>query len=118
MSLLALDDADPDDPWAQPADRQSGHVQRAEQHAGELADAAATALPRGCSEVSIVVAEGDSVEHAIAATDFQRSELVLVGSSRLVTGRRVFLGPAAARILRALHVPMVVVPRDYRAGIR
>jgi nucleotide-binding universal stress UspA family protein len=34
-----------------------------------------------------------------------------VGSSRLAQPRRLFLGSTAAKILRELPVPMVVVPR-------
>jgi len=35
------------------------------------------------------------------------------GSSRLAEKNRIFLGSTANKVLRALPVPMVVVPRDY-----
>jgi nucleotide-binding universal stress UspA family protein len=36
---------------------------------------------------------------------------VLVGSSRLATPKHLFLGSTAAKMLRELPVPMIVVPR-------
>lgn len=114
MSLVALADADPDTPRGRRARVHSAYVERARDHADGLAAKAVTSLPEGVP-VTRVVAEGDSLEEAVAGTRFDRSELVLVGSSRLALGRRIFLGAAAAKILRVLPVPMVVVPRDYRA---
>ncbi len=41
----------------------------------------------------------------------------MVGSSRLSAPKRLFLGSTAAKMLRVLDVPMVVVPRDqFEAG--
>jgi nucleotide-binding universal stress UspA family protein len=39
-------------------------------------------------------------------------EIVLVGSSRLAATGQLFLGTTAAKMLRELPVPMVVVPRE------
>ena len=36
----------------------------------------------------------------------------MVGSSRLSAPKRLFLGSTAAKMLRVLDVPMMVVPRD------
>jgi hypothetical protein len=41
----------------------------------------------------------------------------MVGSSRLAAPRKLFLGSTAAKILRVVEVPIVVVPRTpYRDG--
>ena len=45
--------------------------------------------------------------------DWQDGEMLLIGSSRLAQNKSIFLGSTANRILRALPVPMIVVPRDY-----
>jgi nucleotide-binding universal stress UspA family protein len=37
-----------------------------------------------------------------------------VGSSRLAEKYKLFIGSTANKVLRALPVPMVVVPRDYQ----
>lgn len=57
------------------------------------------------------VGRGDGIEEAVAALEWMPGELVLVGSSRLAQPRRLFLGSTAAKMMRALPVPMVVVPR-------
>ncbi|WP_427015427.1 universal stress protein [Pseudarthrobacter sp. P1] len=83
----------------------------ARQHAKTaLAEAAAT-LPEGVGTVA--VAHGRSIEEAIDSIGWKAGELVIVGSSRLAENNKIFLGPTANKILRALPVPMVVVPRDY-----
>ena len=76
---------------------------------GVLAEARA-ALPDGAS-AEASVARGESIEDAVADLDWQPGELVLVGSSRLAQPRRLFLGSTAAKMLRELPVPMIVVPR-------
>jgi len=79
-------------------------------HAEEVLDSARAALPAGV-QASAQVATGDSVEDAVKALDWHAGELVLVGSSRLASGHRLFLGSTAAKMLRELPVPMIVVPR-------
>ncbi|MBN9193410.1 universal stress protein [Microbacterium sp.] len=59
----------------------------------------------------VVVARGDSIETAVRGIEWLPGELVLVGSSRLAQPRRLFLGSTAAKMLRELPVPMIVVPR-------
>lgn len=59
------------------------------------------------------VAPGRTIEHAIEQLDWDDSEVVLIGSSRLALRSRIFLGTTANKMLRALPVPMVVVPRDH-----
>lgn len=58
-------------------------------------------------------AQGASIEDAVAELDWQDGEVVLVGSSRLAQPRRLFLGSTAAKMLRTLPVPMIVVPRTH-----
>lgn len=58
-----------------------------------------------------VVGTGSDIEDAVSRLDWQPGEIALVGSSRLAQPRRLFLGSTAGRILRALPVPMIVVPR-------
>ncbi|MEO5744861.1 MAG: universal stress protein [Terracoccus sp.] len=64
------------------------------------------------TEVTTEVASGQSIEEAVTRVDWDDDDIVLVGSSRLAQPRRLFLGSTAAKMLRELAVPMVVVPRD------
>ncbi len=81
-------------------------------HADMVLAQARAALP-----VDIVAeafaAQGASIEDAVADLDWQDGEVVLVGSSRLAQPRRLFLGSTAAKMLRELPVPMIVVPRTH-----
>jgi nucleotide-binding universal stress UspA family protein len=63
--------------------------------------------------VSTNVARGSTIEECVAQLEFDDNEIVLVGSSRLASRRRLFIGSVASKMLRVLPVPMVVVPRDY-----
>lgn len=89
---------------------------RAEAHARELAAKAEAVLPTDCP-VTVAIGRGTGVEEAVEGLDFEPAELVLVGSSRLAANHRLFLGAAANKMLSALPVPMVVVPRDYPTGM-
>ncbi|MDJ0395977.1 universal stress protein [Rhodococcus sp. G-MC3] len=71
---------------------------------------AQSALPEGAEVVSIL-AEGSGIEKAVTSLDWHDGDLLMVGSSRLGQPRRLFLGSTAAKILRVLPVPMIVVPR-------
>lgn len=100
LDQLEQDDYDLDNP-----------LSPARQHANTaLAEAAAT-LPAGT--VTVTVAHGRTIEEAIDSIGWKAGELVIVGSSRLAEKNKIFLGPTASKILRALPVPMVVVPRDF-----
>lgn len=105
ISLIALD--------LMPSKRRedSDAVYAAEKHAERLLDEARGRLP-GVVEVSSAVVTGPSVEDAVARLDWQPGDVVLVGSSRLAAPRRLFLGSTAAKMLRVVAVPMIVVPRD------
>ena len=72
--------------------------------------AATAALPAECA-VTSVVGHGESLEDAVQGLEFEDSEIVLIGSSRLAQPKRLFLGHTASKIMRALPVPMIVWPR-------
>nr|WP_296776552.1 universal stress protein [Rhodococcus sp. (in: high G+C Gram-positive bacteria)] len=71
---------------------------------------ARSALPEGTAVTSLV-AEGSGIEKAVTSLDWHDGDVLMVGSSRLGQPRRLFLGSTAAKILRVLPVPMIVVPR-------
>jgi nucleotide-binding universal stress UspA family protein len=109
MTLVAVaEDRAGDDrrEWAEVA-------QRLEQN---LVAAAAPVLPADYP-VEVVVGVGDSLQDCVQELDFEASEIVVVGSSRLAGRKRLFIGPSANKILRALPVPMVVVPREYELSV-
>ncbi|GAA0298916.1 universal stress protein [Kineococcus aurantiacus] len=63
------------------------------------------------AQVSVEVGRGRTMAEAVGSIDWAAGGLLVVGSSRLAQGRQTFLGPTAARILRHVPVPVVVVPR-------
>jgi nucleotide-binding universal stress UspA family protein len=85
--------------------------QRALTHAQETLDTAKSNLPEGFPVGSTIV-DGRTVEEAVSKLQWRDGDLIMVGSSRLSAPRRLFLGSTAAKMLRVLDVPMVVVPRD------
>lgn len=88
------------------------NVNAAHVHANTVLTAAAARLPEG-HRVSVEVAHGRTIEEAIDDLDWDDAEILIVGSSRLAEKNKLFLGSTANKVLRALPVPMVVVPRDY-----
>jgi nucleotide-binding universal stress UspA family protein len=62
--------------------------------------------------VTSTIVDGPTVEEAVSKLDWHDGDLIMVGSSRLSAPRRLFLGSTAAKMLRVLEVPMMVVPRD------
>lgn len=60
--------------------------------------------------LSTEVAEGPTVEAAVEALGWRDDEIALVGSSRLASPSRIFLGATAHRMLHSLPVPLIVVP--------
>jgi nucleotide-binding universal stress UspA family protein len=113
VSLLALDGGD-----------SAASADAAREYAAKcLADALAAGSPEIPGEAKadaqveakteIVVAHGRSIEEAVDRLDWEDGEVLVIGSSRLAKGRSIFLGSTAGRILRALPVPMIVVPSDY-----
>ncbi|MGO2539613.1 universal stress protein [Specibacter sp. AOP5-B1-6] len=85
----------------------------AKQHVNTVLSEAAAKLPD--TKVTVTLAHGRNIEEAVDGIGWKSGELVIVGSSRLAAHRKIFLGSTANKILRALPVPMVVVPRDFQA---
>lgn len=104
VSLLALDGGD------------TGAANAAREYAEKTVAAAAPVSPSGvqlAAKTDVVVAQGRSIEEAVDGLDWEDGEVMVIGSSRLAQGRSIFLGSTANRILRALPVPMLVVPSGY-----
>ncbi|HET7666488.1 MAG TPA: universal stress protein [Mycobacterium sp.] len=80
------------------------------EHAQQVLDAAKSSLPEGFPVTATAVA-GPTVEDAVNKLEWHDGDLIVVGSSRLSAPRRLFLGSTAAKMLRVLDVPMMVVPR-------
>ncbi|HMS77044.1 universal stress protein [Gordonia sp. (in: high G+C Gram-positive bacteria)] len=85
-------------------------IERARQHAAGLVEKAKALSPEDIS-VTGVVTSGRHIEDAVNKLDWHDGDLIVVGSSRLAQPRRIFLGSTAAKMLRVLQVPMVVVPK-------
>lgn len=111
VSLVALG------PAGSPADSTAG-VEQARAHLAEVSGASRGLQPQDLDrpEVDIVVGHGRSIEDAVDELDWDKGEILLIGSSRLAQNKSIFLGTTANRILRALPVPMIVVPRNHTAG--
>jgi nucleotide-binding universal stress UspA family protein len=65
----------------------------------------------GAAQVTVEMGRGRTMAEAVSSIDWAAGGLLLLGSSRLAQGRQTFLGPTAARMLRHVPVPVVVVPR-------
>lgn len=108
LRLISLVTLDPEASKDDGGDRATTH---AEQILAKAKDGVA-----GRTLVTIDVAQGRSIEDAIETLEWDDSEIVMIGSSRLAARTRIFLGATANKMLRALPVPMIVVPRDYVAA--
>jgi nucleotide-binding universal stress UspA family protein len=86
-------------------------VEAAREHAHATLESVRAALPED-APVTAVVADGATIETAVEWLDWEDGDLLMLGSSRLAPPRRLFIGSTAARILRHLHVPMVVTPGE------
>ena len=105
VSLLALDGGNSGDAAA-----------AAREYAEKTVAAAAPVNQSGvqlAAKTDVVVAQGRSIEEAVDDLDWEDGEVLVIGSSRLAQARSIFLGSTANRILRALPVPMLVVPSGY-----
>ena len=91
-------------------------VEDAEQHLREVAQTSHGEEPDviDALEIDVVVGSGRTIEDAVDQLNWKKGELLLIGSSRLAHNNSIFLGTTANRILRALPVPMIVVPRNYQ----
>lgn len=97
VSLVAVDDAD--------------DLELAQQHAQNALDQAKAFLPEDIP-VTSRVATGAGVDDAVNKLGWHDGDVIMVGSSRLAQPRQLFLGSTAAKMLRVLQVPMIVVPKD------
>ena len=97
VSLVAVDNSD--------------NLELAQQHAQDALDKAKAFLPEGIP-ITSRVATGPTVEEAVNKLGWHDGDVIMVGSSRLAQPRRLFLGSTAAKMLRVLQVPMIVVPKD------
>lgn len=86
-------------------------LEEARKHATETVEEVKSKLPADV-EVSWSVVDGPTVESAVNKLDWHDGDVIMVGSSRLAQARRLFLGSTAAKMLRVLQVPMVVVPKE------
>ncbi|BBZ18306.1 universal stress protein [Mycolicibacterium gadium] len=84
---------------------------RALAHAEHTLETAKSQLPEDFPVTSAIV-DGRTVEEAVSKLVWRDGDVIMVGSSRLSAPKRLFLGSTAAKMLRVLEVPMVVVPRD------
>lgn len=87
---------------------------RANDHTAETLAKATSTLPESIP-VTVQIGEGRSVEAAVEGLSWHDGDVVMVGSSRLAQPHRLFLGSTAAKMLRSLAVPVVIVPRDDEA---
>ncbi|MET3920286.1 universal stress protein [Arthrobacter sp. UYEF20] len=88
------------------------NINAAHIHANTVLTDASHRLPAGHT-VNVEVAHGRTIEEAIDDLEWDDGEIMIVGSSRLAEKNKLFIGSTANKVLRALPVPMVVVPRDY-----
>jgi nucleotide-binding universal stress UspA family protein len=86
-------------------------TESAAEHADEVYVHVRQALPPSI-EADVVVGLGDSIEDAVRRLRWEPGEIAVVGSSRLAHKRRLFLGSTAAKMLREIPVPVIVVPRN------
>jgi nucleotide-binding universal stress UspA family protein len=73
---------------------------------------AARALP-DAPDIDSLVADGSTLEAALKKLNWDESDVLVVGSSRVAAPKRVFLGSTAARILAGTDAPVIVVPRGH-----
>jgi nucleotide-binding universal stress UspA family protein len=106
VSLVALDPM-----FGQLRGDEEAVRERALAHARQVLETAKSSLPEGFP-VTAVAVEGPTIEDAVRRLEWHDGDLIMVGSSRLSAPRRLFLGSTAAKMLRVLDVPMMVVPRD------
>ena len=102
VSLIALDfDEATDGEFA---------LKAARTHARTVLDDAVASVGTR-TEVAATVAEGSTVEQAVEELPWNEGEIAIIGSSRLAEHRKIFMGSTANKLLRALPIPLIVVPR-------
>jgi nucleotide-binding universal stress UspA family protein len=111
VSLVPLDVADGTGS-VDTRDRADDRHAVAREHAEGLRDVALRTVPDRV-DVTVEIAPGPRIGDAIRDLTWTDDELAFVGSSRLAQPHRLFLGSVAAKIVRGVPVPLVVVPRDH-----
>lgn len=76
-----------------------------------LGETAQEMVEAGTASTQVVT--GKTVDYAMDELDWEAEEVAVVGSSRMAARGRLFLGSTAAKMLRSIPVPMVVVPAGY-----
>ncbi|QPT54463.1 universal stress protein [Rothia kristinae] len=72
--------------------------------------------PEDADLLSVEVGVGRSIPEAVDSVHWGTGSLLLAGSSKLAEAGRLFLSSTTSKILTALPIPLVVVPRDYQPG--
>lgn len=103
VSLIALDFDDAAD--------QKFALNAARLHARRVLDEAVASVGTR-TDVTATVAEGPTIEHAVESLPWDDGEVAIIGSSRLAEHRKIFMGNTANKLLRALPIPLIVVPRS------
>lgn len=68
--------------------------------------------PERASTTTAQVEVASRITKAIDQVFWEPDEIVLIGSARIAREHTTFIGSTATKLLRALTVPMIVVPRD------
>ncbi len=102
VSLIALD-------FDEAVDQEFA-LKAARTHARTVLDETVAAIGTR-TNVTATAAEGATIEHAVESLPWNEGEIAIIGSSRLAEHRKVFMGNTANKLLRALPVPLIVVPR-------
>lgn len=87
-------------------------IRDAHKHADAMLSSAIEAVAEH-TRITTDIALGSTIEEAVDELEWDDAEIVLIGSSRLAQSRRIFMGSTANKMLRALPVPLIVVPRDH-----
>ncbi|MFW0787311.1 universal stress protein [Gordonia sp. CPCC 206044] len=106
LSLVSRDDM----PGHRSADDEQHAMESAVTLAQQALDTAGSRLPDN-TPITTSIAQGKSIEDAVGTVEWHAGDVIMVGSSRLAAPKRLFLGTTAAKMLRVLAVPMIVVPR-------
>ena len=95
-------------------DRRRGEadVERVHTAAVHLLDVTTNGIDADRVHPTTVVQLAAHLGEAIREIEWDPREVVLIGSGRLAQQRRTFLGSTAAKLVRELTVPMIVIPRD------
>ena len=109
VSLVFLDLDEESASVATQESRTQALIDQVEKFGNEQLAAQATDLV-AADQASTGVATGRTVEGAVDQLSWLSGELVILGSSRLASPSRIFLGSTASRMLRSISAPMMIIP--------